>query len=111
MRSERKSDLHASPGRAFLLRRMQILGLLALAATQLRCGDAGSPAGDGLRDLVARDRFSIGSAAHDEYLSPAADAEYGAVLAREFDSITPYKAMKWGRIHPEPDRYDFTGAD
>lgn len=110
MRSERESDLHASPGRAFL-RQMQILGLLALAATQLRCGDAGSPAGDGLRDLVARDRFSIGSAAHDEYLSPAADPEYGAVLAREFDSITPYKAMKWGRIHPEPDRYDFTGAD
>jgi endo-1,4-beta-xylanase len=62
-----------------------------------------------LRDLAARAGLSIGSAAHDEHL--ADDPDYARVLAREFDSITPYTAMKWGRIHPEPDRYDFAAAD
>jgi len=72
------------------------------------CGDAGESSG-GLRAIAAGRGLSIGSAAHDDHLFD--DPEYGPVLAREFDSITPYKAMKWGRIHPEPGRYDFTGAD
>ena len=63
----------------------------------------------GLRDLAAARGLSIGSAAHDEHILD--DPQYGPVLAREFDSITPYTAMKWGRIHPEPGRYDFSGAD
>jgi len=74
------------------------------------CGDAGSPsASGGLRDIVAGRGLSIGSAADESHLVD--DPEYGPVLAREFDSITPYKAMKWGRIHPEPGRYDFASAD
>lgn len=40
-----------------------------------------------------------------------ADPAYGPVLAREFNSITPFVEMKWGTIHPEPDRYDFDVSD
>jgi len=39
------------------------------------------------------------------------DPGYGPVLAREFNSLTPFVEMKWGTIHPDPDRYDFTLAD
>lgn len=63
----------------------------------------------GLRDIAAAAELSIGSAAHHDLL--ASDPDYARVLAHEFDSITPYTAMKWGVLHPEPDRYDFSGGD
>lgn len=111
MRERSTSGLRAAPGRA-LLCRMALCGLLAAAPGGAGCGDAGSGGGGGLRDVAAGSGLSIGTAAHDEYLTPSSgDARYGEVLAREFDSITPYTAMKWGRIHPEPDRWDFSGAD
>ena len=74
----------------------------------MSCGDDKELPG-GLRDIAAASGLSIGSAAHDEHIVD--DPAYGAVLAREFDSLTPYTAMKWGRIHPERERYDFAGAD
>jgi len=37
--------------------------------------------------------------------------EFQAILAAEFNSITPENDMKWAEIHPEPDVYDFSGAD
>lgn len=111
MRERSTSGLRAAPGRA-LLCRMALSGLLAASPGGAGCGDAGSGGGEGLRDVAAGSGLSIGTAAHDEYLTPSSgDARYGEVLAREFDSITPYTAMKWGRIHPEPDRWDFSGAD
>lgn len=33
------------------------------------------------------------------------------ILAAEFNSLTPENDMKWAEIHPEPDVYDFSGAD
>lgn len=39
------------------------------------------------------------------------EADYAAVLANQFDAVVAENAMKFGPIHPEPDRYDFTGAD
>jgi endo-1,4-beta-xylanase len=82
--------------------------LVVILLGQMSCGDADDSA-NSLRDLAAEHGLSIGSAAHDDHISD--DSEYGVVLGREFDSLTPYTAMKWGRVHPEPDRYDFTGAD
>ena len=37
--------------------------------------------------------------------------EFQAILAAEFNSITPENDMKWAEIHPEPGVYDFSGAD
>jgi endo-1,4-beta-xylanase len=37
--------------------------------------------------------------------------KYGEVLAREFNLVSVENAMKFGPIHPEPDGYDFAGAD
>lgn len=51
----------------------------------------------GERDLVGFDRKN--------------PTEFQRILASEFDSLTPENDMKWESIHPEPDVYDFEGAD
>jgi endo-1,4-beta-xylanase len=39
------------------------------------------------------------------------DAAASALVEREFDSLTPDNALKWGVVHPKPGTYDFTLAD
>jgi endo-1,4-beta-xylanase len=39
------------------------------------------------------------------------DARAAALVKAQFDSITPEIVLKWERIHPTPDRYDFEPAD
>jgi endo-1,4-beta-xylanase len=34
-----------------------------------------------------------------------------ALVKRHFNAITPENVLKWERVHPEPDRYDFEAAD
>ncbi len=87
-----------------------LLAIFGCVVTLMACGEeSGGAAPTTLRSLAEARGRSFGSAAHDEHLLD--DPTYGVVLAREFDSITPYTAMKWGRLHPEPNRYDFSGAD
>jgi endo-1,4-beta-xylanase len=43
--------------------------------------------------------------------SDGRDAAGLAIASRHFDSITPENLLKWERVHPEPDRYDFAPAD
>jgi endo-1,4-beta-xylanase len=62
-----------------------------------------------LRALADRIGVRFGSAVMSSDLRN--DPQYGPVLAREFNSLTPFVEMKWGTIHPEPRRYDFTQAD
>lgn len=62
-----------------------------------------------LRDLADRVGVRFGSAVMASDLRD--DPQYGPVLAREFNSLTPFVEMKWGTIHPEPRRYDFALAD
>jgi endo-1,4-beta-xylanase len=62
-----------------------------------------------LRELADRVGVRFGSAVMARDLRN--DPQYGLVLAREFNSLTPFVEMKWGTLHPEPGRYDFTQAD
>lgn len=39
------------------------------------------------------------------------EALYAETLAREFSMLTPENAMKFGPLHPDRDRYDFSNAD
>src|SRR5262245_8983542 len=34
-----------------------------------------------------------------------------ALVARQFNSITPENLLKWAEVHPEPDQYNFEPAD
>ena len=62
-----------------------------------------------LRSLAERKGFGIGAAARIELF--AEDSIYPEILAREFNVLATENAMKFGRLHPERDRYDFTVAD
>ena len=37
--------------------------------------------------------------------------EFQSILGDEFGSLTAENDMKWAELHPEPDVYDFSGAD
>jgi endo-1,4-beta-xylanase len=42
---------------------------------------------------------------------PKNPTEFQRILGAEFNSLTAENDMKWSLIHPEPDVYDFAGAD
>ncbi len=64
-----------------------------------------------LRD-AAGERPLIGTAVWGERdLLGDNPTKYADFLGAEFSSLTPENDMKWESIHPEADRYDFTGAD
>jgi endo-1,4-beta-xylanase len=70
-----------------------------------------TPAGSGpsLRELAERRKFRIGAAVNEGPLRD--DPEYRAILAREFNIVTPENAMKFGPLRPTRDVYAFEDAD
>jgi endo-1,4-beta-xylanase len=61
----------------------------------------------GLRDLAQRPL--VGTAVADDPLQN--DATYAAVLAREFNIVTPENVMKWESVEPQQGVLDFTAGD
>ncbi len=82
-------------------------GLAAPAAALPACLEVGADCA--LREVAALTGVRIGAAIEPFLLD--ADPLYAPALARDFDSVTAENAMKWDSLHPEPDRYDFAGAD
>lgn len=39
------------------------------------------------------------------------EAKAGEIAGRQFSALTAENDMKWGSLHPEPERYDFKNAD
>lgn len=37
--------------------------------------------------------------------------QYNSILEQQFTSLSPENVMKWEVIHPQPNVYDFSGAD
>jgi endo-1,4-beta-xylanase len=62
-----------------------------------------------MRLLAKQRNLFIGTATDPGYLQK--DSAYSQLLAREFNMLVPEVVMKWEIIHPEPDRYDFSGGD
>ena len=86
---------------------------LAAVALSLTAAQAAPPKST-LRSEAPRD-LKIGSAVWGQRDLLDYDrrnpTEFQRILAAEFNSITPENDMKWAEIHPEPDVYDFSGAD
>lgn len=61
-----------------------------------------------LRAYAAQRGKLIGAAVNNGLVH---EADYAAVLAREFNLLTTENAMKWSLIQPERYRYDWAGAD
>lgn len=39
------------------------------------------------------------------------EEDFSTILKNEFNVITPKNSMKWERIHPQKDKYDFSDSD
>ncbi len=68
-----------------------------------------APAPATLRDAYA-DAFLIGVALNRAVVS-GMNARGAEVAARQFSALTAENDMKWQSIHPNPERYEFRGAD
>lgn len=62
----------------------------------------------GLSTLAEPRGLLVGTAVDPDWMD---DPAYAALLAREFNLLTPENAMKFEVVHPEPERYDFQAAD
>jgi endo-1,4-beta-xylanase len=102
-------------------------GLRALLAITLLAGavagacaptghanDAASGAASASGEPTLKDEFSgafmIGSALNRRQVT-GQDEPAAEIARRHFNTITAENDMKWERIHPEPDRYDWEPAD
>jgi endo-1,4-beta-xylanase len=64
--------------------------------------------GSSLRELADQQNLVIGAAVEPDLLD---NPVYAKTLSSQFNSLTPENRTKWQFIHPEKDRYDFSGAD
>ncbi len=62
-----------------------------------------------LKDQAAHRGLLFGTAADRDVLAPF--PEYSEAVLRECALVTPENSMKWERLRPTPDRYDFEKAD
>jgi endo-1,4-beta-xylanase len=93
------------------------LGLIAVAAIVLSlCVPAvqtapshTGPAETALKDLGPKGLL-IGAAIN-RGQSDGQDKVAVAIIEQQFNTISPENILKWGLVHPEPDRYDFEPAD
>ena len=82
---------------------------LAVALGLTPAALAGEQPEASLKDAFA-DAFLVGAALNrDQILGE--DPATLALVARQFNAVTAENVMKWEKIHPEEDRFDWTAAD
>ena len=96
------------------MRRSPRLGAAAVclaiaSATAIGTTSAAAKTAPTLRQLARKHHLKLGTAMGTSQFGT--DPEYLAAAGREYSSVTPENAMKWDAIHPERDRYNFTGGD
>lgn len=64
---------------------------------------------ESLRTLAGAHNLKVGAAVAPNFISDEAD--YRRILGGQFNMLTAENVMKWGPIHPEPDRFNFCPAD
>ncbi len=57
-----------------------------------------------------KDKFYIGVAINKDQIL-GKDSAASNIIKKNFNSITAENVMKWEKIHPKPDTFDFTAAD
>jgi len=84
-----------------------VMGLTAVLATTVAVN--AQQTSQTLREAFADD-FLIGAALSTR-LPGGHDKVSTSMIAAQFNQVTPENCMKFGQIHPQPDRYNFTPAD
>lgn len=80
--------------------------LLVLGGWALAAYAAPAPA---LKDAYQQD-FYLGAALNQLQFTEA-DPSEAAIVRAQFNSISPENVLKWEKLHPQPEEYDFTEAD
>ena len=80
--------------------------ILGLSLLTLADGAHAQPA---LKSAFKND-FLIGAALNESQFT-GQNTNAVALIKAQFDTISPENVLKWGSVHPEPDRYDFSVAD
>lgn len=88
-----------------MLTRQSVLITAILAA----CVAAGAQQPTTLKDAY-RGVFHVGAAINERQIAGTDDVST-RIVATQFDSISPENVLKWERVHPEPDTYNFDLAD
>jgi len=106
----------AVAGRTAWTRRrfLQAAAASTLVPALSRCADVDTPAAlaqpkEGLRKLAGARRLRYGAAVQADQLSSW--SESARVFADECSSLTPELAMKWARLAPTGNSYDFSSMD
>ena len=86
-----------------------IVAAVLLTACQSAPRTAATSSDAGLKDAF-RDAFMVGTALAPQQFGER-DTASVALIARQFNAITPENVLKWERVHPQLDRYDFAPAD
>jgi endo-1,4-beta-xylanase len=91
--------------------RTPLLALLlgVIVAAGVAGQQATAPTAPSLRDVAPRGVL-IGAALNGRQVA-GGDPISSEIVARQFSSISPENVLKWGPVHPEPDRYAFEPAD
>ena len=82
---------------------------VALAFLIVVCGAAAAHAPTSLQQAFKGD-FVVGAAMNEAEIT-GQDQRADALLAAQFNSISPENVLKWERIHPQPGQYNFDLAD
>jgi endo-1,4-beta-xylanase len=82
---------------------------LVLAAFAAAASAQGAKDGPALKDLMPKGVL-LGVAVSQGQIE-GKDAVATDLITRHFDSTTPENLLKWEKVHPEADRYDFGPAD
>jgi endo-1,4-beta-xylanase len=88
-----------------------LCAVVLLAACQAATPRAQTPASGsaGLKDAF-REAFMIGAALAPQQFTER-DTASVSLIRREFNAISPENVLKWERVHPQADRYDFAPSD
>jgi len=88
-----------------MLSRRIVFTTVLLAA----CVAASAQQSTTLKDAY-RGVFHVGAAINERQIA-GTDTVGDGILAAQFDSISPENVLKWERVHPKPDTYNFDLAD
>ncbi len=90
--------------RCVLVFSLSLTFFLTATVTSAECAEQPS-----LKD-VFMDDFYIGTALNYDQIS-GKEPNAIAIVEKHFNSITPENILKWEKVHPQPERYNFEPAD
>ncbi|GGK79049.1 beta-xylanase [Rufibacter glacialis] len=82
----------------------------SVALASLACVSSQTRRAEPSLKTVFKDAFYVGAALNYQQAS-GKDPKAEAIIAQHFNTITPENLLKWGNVHPQPDKYNFKPAD